>query len=168
MWFTHTKFELNSSKFVVTTHLPPPQNSPPLHPRTPLEGGWGGWLQKSKVAPKLGLHTKLELNMWSQHPPPSYMEWQLGTHPLQYLYDYAKKIFKKVTRNAIFKVVKWENVSWILRKIVRYVLRHLTCDRVALLCQPVGCLRKHSYNDNLCFQKWVVIFIKSWHFFHAV
>ena len=158
MWFTNQVCGYNTST---------PKIAPP--PWGPLEGVWRRvWLQKSKVAPKLGLHTKFELNMWSQHPPPSYMEWQLGTHPLQYLYDYAKKIFKKVTRNAIFKVVKWENVSWILRKIVRYVLRHLICDRVALLCRPVGCLRKHSYNDNLCFQKWVVIFIKSWHFFHAV
>ena len=51
-----------------------PKNSPP--PWGPLEGVWGRvWLQKSKVAPKLGLHTKFELNS-SKYvvttPPPLY------------------------------------------------------------------------------------------------
>ena len=59
-----------------------PQNSP-LPPEDP-PGGWGGVDFKNQTfAPKLGLHTKFQLNS-SKYvvttPPPS-TEWQLGTQP---------------------------------------------------------------------------------------
>ena len=74
IWIPSLSSILHNTPTPKNSPLPPPQESFPL-------GGWGGWLQKSKFAPKIGLHTKFQLNS-SKYvvttPPPS-TEWQLRT-----------------------------------------------------------------------------------------